>query len=995
MSRRRTVGFGKWWVVLLLAVGLALPGCGGGGGGGTTTVTGGDTGGDAGGDTGTTSEYEGAAKVVGTVSLSNLTEAEQEALAAPAAAGKVRAAARGVAVRSLADAPIDPAAGAAVMLYVIGDGGELVPTGIRGTIVPETDDDGNPTGQYRYEFDGVRGGVNYIVRYLKEAGDGQVFELKARQYVPEEADAPGAPPVEAETLDKLSTALAEMIVDAVVAATDGTGIDDETVEKIVDNVIAVVEEFVQSIAPQIFQKEMVVEADDDTLAALEDEDATELGDVGDNDDLAGESGRLLGDDEFEAALNLARGETRFALPPDATDDEKRAFVAAVFEELLDDGDVPGYMVAFLADRFVAGDTIPVGELRQAVAAGLVCRNTDTPEWDGLSGAIAFHNQLLSYIYAVKAYVEDPESAEAPVNPFSGEAVSLDEAHEFLADVPPIFLGLFPEGAGWEAVGEATELDVPQAIAFTILVLEMYLPEDLRSDVEAGTANGVVATACGVTDPAVWDDVDEAWDVFDFNSMVPGSIMAALGFYDGDPPAWQAYAAGPEVVRFRARSQTGWLPADPENPGTGNWSPVEMLTAEVCLSDLSELMAMMEGTGGTGVLATAQVFLSYPTVDGGPGEIELTSEMDIPGSDDGGEMDRCFVLDPWYEKYGDSGCEGDGTPCFPDPDRVVSDFASGAFQVTVQAEDGTELLNQTFPDVRVLTGMQDVRPAFVTPRGSPDVPYPDENDPEFEAKLAAHQAAWDAYFRSGGASHFPANQDTDGDGEADAARVTVTWNAPEPTPEQEAALAGLRLAYSLSVGKNEPCEDDTTGTCWTWEDVWNSWDEDRFIYGTSFTIPEDLPVDNGQLYNLNLEVVFLDDHGEMVGQGGAAHAEFWVDDPIDPEATVTISGTISGSDTGFVKTVGGADAPVWVSLFYETWDPSTAEMTRTPLATTEVEVNREDGSFDTEYQLVARVEDLLDVPPGAWVGLNLFVDEGPAEQGGTEGVWDTELQAPEG
>jgi hypothetical protein len=193
--------------------------------------------------------FGGAAMITGKISLSNLTAAESEALAEPTAARTAaRAASRGANVR-LYDGPVvDPTAGAAVMLYVIGEDGELESTGIRGSLVDNGD------GTYSYEFDGVKGGINYIVRYLKKTADGNVFELKAQQYVPEEADDPTVPEedrtVTGERIDKLSTALAEMIVEAVVTATEGTDIDEETVNKMIDSVYSVVEEFVQRIAPQ-------------------------------------------------------------------------------------------------------------------------------------------------------------------------------------------------------------------------------------------------------------------------------------------------------------------------------------------------------------------------------------------------------------------------------------------------------------------------------------------------------------------------------------------------------------------------------------------------------------------------------------------------------------------------------------------------------------------------------------------------------------------------
>ncbi|NOY43827.1 MAG: hypothetical protein GXP50_00020 [Deltaproteobacteria bacterium] len=507
-------------------------------------------------------------------------------------------------------------------------------------------------------------------------------------------------------------------------------------------------------------------------------------------------------------------------------------------------------------------------------------------------------------------------------------------------------------------------------------------------------------------------------------MAPGSIMELMGFFGDDPEnpgqkMWQRYDIGYDIHEMWLYPGRMWVDDTGPN-GEPMGYEIDILNAGTCVSNLAYMMEMMQSEGPIGPDPAAPgdtptmdvtVMLTYPKSDGTTGQIELLPE---PWGDAWGQ---CFRLDPWAEMDFQPQTDPD-TPPQPDPERIVSDFASGEYVVTVVDNATGQEYTKTF-ERKVITGMTDAYPYITTPLGMPP-PLPANASPE---EMEENNQLWQEYNQQG-ATRFAANVDTDEDGVDDAARITVKWEAPDvDLPE------GVKIGYHLSVGRSacatavdadgdgvsnyeemqlgsDPWNPDVTpqgeladsdgdgaadsveemaGTdpsdpsstppeefCpwWDWEPIYSTWERNKILFTRAFTIPYDFPkqdVTDLDAYQLDVSVVFIDaETGQELGQGGNAHAEFFVADPIDTNAEFAIEGEVNVPDDGYTYRVAllkeineyNPDA-----LFE--WDKW--KYTREVLAS--VSVTPGDG----QYSLTATIGDLLNREGDAWFNIVLFRD----------------------
>lgn len=789
--------------------------------------------------------------------------------------------------------------GAVVKLYVVGEDGSLVDTEIEGTL--STDEDDNVT----YSFEGVKDGVNYVVRYLKLLENDKVLEMKTNAYIPEGDTAPEGD----VTISAKATLVVEALINAILDATNGTGIEQSVVNRIIEAVKTTIVQLVDSGAIQI--PSMVVEASGDTIAEIA---AAET----QNDDVANASGILLSDDSVDVELSAVKTETlatRFDISTVSTSEDKRILINRVFDELLEDDDVPSFIINFFVDVYINNVSKTVDELIVAISHGLQPRQDVTTPTITKDDAINAFREMLTNVYALMA------------KKAAGETLSEDEKR-ILAETPPVIIGLFPltERAKWESLDSGTVLNVPQGIAFTIYIVDVYIKEkfeDLEATYSATEGSGGVGVSYEKEEP------------FDFNPMLPDSIMDILGFYD----VYMNYA-GIDIFGLWINPGKVWI----ENlTGTGG-DEVDMLMAGTCLTDVANMVAEFDGnpsTTGTD-LSSATVTLTYPRTDGTRGTIGLLSESDIFMKDggDSGMGESCFRLDPWGEAWAGKDPGTMTEPVQPDRSRIISNFTSGTYTVKVVLNGKT--YSKSFAK-KVITGMTDAYPTLITPLGFPR--WPGDNatqaeKEEFEALMAEFK----------GATRFSANVNIeDSDPANDAARITMTWKAPTVTLPD-----GVKMRYHMEVGKGG-CNADTG--C-TWTPYFSTWERDKILFTTSLTLPVDLPKqaqDDTMPYQLHLRVVFIDSiTGERLGEGGSAHTEFWVADPLDTTKTFTVTGTA----------VDGYS----VILFREVYDSTSLfpSYKRTKIASAAV--------VESTYTLEPTIGDFLSGGAGDWYNIIMYQDQ---------------------
>src|SRR3990172_270157 len=566
--------------LLIIAGVFIVTGCSGCGGGAS-----GLTGGDTGGDTGDTNPYSGGATISGKIDVDSLSSSDQ-ALLGKAVAGKTLSkisAKETRAYRQLYAASFTE--DAVAKLYVVAEDGSLEDTGISGEL--SADADGNPV----YTFNGVADGVNYVVRYLKLVSDGQVLELKANAYVPEGETAPEGGSI---NISPKTTVVVQALVDAILNATSGTGISQTIVNNIITAVKNAIVALVEAGVIQI--PSMVIEASGSDIMTIADGETT-------NNDLANASGLLLSDDSVDSELGAMKTETlaaRFSLADVTTDVDKEAFIIRVFDELMKDdsgdgGGIESFYLDFFTDIYIANTTRTVSQIMDAIAAGLMFRpDVQAPDISKIAAINAFKDKLV-HIYSLM----DKKTAGT---------LTEDEKKE-LAEVPPILLGLFPitERAIWSSLSASTSLNVPQGLAMTIYIVDVYIAEAF-SEMQASYS----ATESG--DGTMSSEKEMP---FDFNPMVPGSLMDSLGFY----AVYQNYA-GLDIFHLWVHPGKAWLESSP-----GNGHEVDMLSAGTCLSDVASMVEQFRPdlhVAGTD-LSNAVITLTYPKSGGTIGSIELVSE----------------------------------------------------------------------------------------------------------------------------------------------------------------------------------------------------------------------------------------------------------------------------------------------------------------------------------------------------------------------------------
>lgn len=826
--------------ILAIVGAVTLTGCSGGGGSGTPV-------GGGGGGSVDQDSYEGSAKVAGTIKLSSLTSSDSAQL--DSGAGKKMAGARTKAV--------DPST-EGVKLYVVGEGGELEDTGISCSL---TEDD---NGDRSYECDGIKDGINYVVRYVQMTATGDALELKASAYVPDGA----FQPEEEVEVTPQSSVITEALVAAVLSATSGAEISDDVVNDIIASVKTAIETLVESGTIQI--PSMVVDVEEG--AGFDDV----IGGKTENEKLDNAAGLVLTDDAVDTELGFIASETEAALFDMSTIDtpeEKEAFIRKVFSDLITDDkgesdSMPDVFFNFFTWLYVNNMTKPAGGLLDSLLGSIIydaaAVNTNLVTTANLLAAL---NGDLNDMYALLAI--DPASLTA-------------QQKADLADFPPIFRGLFPSSI--LPVTTTTQLNPPQAIAMVVYMEEVFMPDTVEPQ-------GDLSGSSDDSGQINYDDME----VYDWDD---GALFTYLGL-EQYITTHQSLFTGVDIFELYLHPGTVWVDNQEKDAlmcGTG------ILDLEAFLGDGDDELA-----GDSG----ATVTLTYPKASGGTGTAPMVF-ISRPGDDH-----SYWGIDPWGEAEMAAGGSG---PVDINPARVFSDFTSGIYTITVVYAGETTI--KSF-EKKVITGLTGKHVKITTPKGMPYWP----GDNATQAELDAFNTAWEVFYAGGGRTNFTANVKANGlapsfGEEATHAKITVSWKAPEVTlPE------GVQMVYDLDIGQSS-CDPNGGPCSWTpiwntWENNKRIFTTSATI---PYIFPIQTAQEaQGNPYHLNIGVNFVNKAtGEYLGRGGNAHTEFTVGEPVDLNAIFTLKGlnSITISDT----TV--APENLRVALVKESYNSTTSTSTRT-------------------------------------------------------------------
>lgn len=856
--------------MLIFAAFGILSGCsGGGGGGGTTTTT-------SSSDTTTddTQSYTGSAKVSGTIKLSYLSSSDKSQIDSDSSSSAKT-------IRPRTSKAVNTET-EAVKLYVVGADGELLDTGITCGF----DEDAN--GDRTYECDGVKDGVNYIVRYVQLNPDtDKALELTTNAYVPAGGTAQdGDGDVTPQT-----SVVVKALVDAILSATAGTDIDDDVVTTIIESVKTAIETLVTTGAIQV--PSMVVDVDDGTTLD------TLVGEDTENEKLDNTSGLILADESVDSELGVIAASTQatlFDLSTIDTAEEKTALIKKVFKELLaDDGgddDIPKIFLDFFIWHYVNNKTATVGGLLNALVSSIPYYSTLTQaQLDAVvNAAILSFNTEINNLYVLLG--KDPTTLTTAEK-------------EALADFPPIVRGLFPSTMA--DLTADTSIVTPQGIALVIFFESAYLPE----------ANS---------------DYDEDDEQFEWDEMELFSYLGMSTYIAANTDKFQGY----EIFGLYLHPGSIWFQDTNEE--------VEALMLGTDLMDLSAFLTQSDPSVTSGVTVT----LTYPKASGGTGSIDL---IYITESNDWGY----WGVDPWQEARMAQQTDNPTISSTTFGDRIISDFTSGDYVLTV-SEGGVVKATKTFQKT-VITGMLDTYVKLVSPVGMPIWPGNNASTEEWDA----YNQAMAIFNSSVGFTNFVANVDTDTDDVKDKAKITASWKAPDVTlPE------GVKLVYDLQLSRetsdpNAQTSSDPDAQTSSWEEIWNTWQNDKRVYTTSFTIPVLLAkTEANQHYNFYVTANFVNQAtGEYLGRGGTAYTQFTVGDPIDPDAFFKIKGALSIDDS----TITSSD--LRVALIKETSTTTGFEQSIIKIA---------DLATASNYSLTMQIGDILNnAGVNTWFNLILVED----------------------
>ena len=903
----------KGYVLVLLTAGLlAMSGCGSSSSDSTPAAsTGGDT---TGGDT--TVSYAGDATISGTIDTSRLSSADQTATRSRA--------------RSSRDGETE-----LVRLYVINADGTEQDANITCTI--------DTAGAY--ECPGVANGQDFITRYVKDLGGGEVLELKAPVKVP----ATGNPdPI---TVDPITTMIVGAIVEAVTKAVTGVTSDTELIETILASVVDAITTTMTTLveAGTIQIPSMVVEAD---FTEIQENNATE---AVVNTNLGDAVGIVNSSDEVENVVTAVKKEKASETFAQATPAEQ---VQAALRVLGWEEDVPGWVEAVFTGEFNNVEYTPRDTNGDATGATVAMTFKKFFELNNLIPKSASTNMAPMK----REVVLTPEEMLAEcLTTFTQEecdAMATNDGGDMTTDGGTTMDG--GDSGSTDGGGEYNVLNDIYTDATDISTLATTIATEINTIMNDGTLfDGMLAEVRRYHaiaaipfadrnasakefmlhfDPTIgilFDAAFTASATFESEISNMAQAMLMIGYLDSrdgvvadlvkekvkvalaDAVYFESqlghigeflFDDGKDTLIFAMFSNAVMQQYDEPSIGflevqqQGLWDPTTGTQSDaLAIRTGLDSLLWMDGIPAAD-LAVIEGNVTYPTTDGSMVTVALEAK-----SHDGHSY---FGIEPYEctDQYDPSTCGPSANP--------ITDFGSGEFTVAFDY-NGT-----IFTKTREMFFVKDSYKyiaTLISPKGQPrwnpewDNFYQNQNDfnqseqTRIQAEIDAFNVLQNEYWANGAPTIAP-NTDTDGDDVNDTlVDMLIKWEAPDlgdvVLPD------GVGIAYSVQVNLFEPKFDPNTGTdeCWTnWDScnkkIYNSWDEDKLITTTSITLPVDLEVtDEGttnnwerKQYDLSVNVVFIDKStGREVAHGGWNNAQFIVGESqaLTGTEVITVTGEV--------------------------------------------------------------------------------------------------------
>ena len=739
-----------------------------------------------------------------------------------------------------------------VKLYVLDENGDMKDTGISCTV--------DLTGTYT--CDGIKGSEEYIVRYMRDLGNGQVLELKSTATV-------GTTNPDPVTIDPITTMIVEAVVEAVTEAISGLTSDEDLVASIISSVktsiTTVMTTMVQNGTIQI--PSMIVETTDDFDTFVGNQE------VASNENIASASGAVLTDDTVNNAVLASKTEAKGDVFANMTEAE---IIEDIFNQMMsgNGGGAPQWMMNFLADHYNDGSTFTVGSLQDGLS-----NNTSGAGYDDQGGwnpdtylvdeferiGIAsgdIQGVVDAAITAIKNGIDNGTAlamAKEGILAYheikaKSPAERTDAEIQQLAEFPAIVGELFPV-TFVTSMDTSTEFqNVGQITAYTIFILDIYSNQVAKEAILAQLGGSY----------AYGDQLEQLHIV----ENEPFFLFEELGLNETTINDYAGVSVG---TYFEAKMDLNW--------DNSTNTEIQYLNLE---GNLENALWMMGGAYEAIKLDNAT--LTYPTATG-------TATYDLTVTDMGG-----------YVKYSTSSwnCNSDYSVCSYDSTKAITDNVTGDYTVSI-TYDGT-IVSKTFSGVFIISDASAYAPKLTSPKAYPQWPGSNANSTE----LAAFEAEQIAFWEDGITTFAPNNSDN-----TTLEEAVFKWEAAD--------LSGLDLPdnikarYQVSIslfnadadGDGNVTDSERDDCNENWEscntDIYNTWWSGRAIKGTSLTLPFELAQNVGESeYSIGVNLVFIDkDTGNQVANGGYSYANFKVgaSTALNGDEVVSFTGTVSVDGDG--------------------------------------------------------------------------------------------------
>jgi len=719
-----------------------------------------------------------------------------------------------------------------VELYVLNEQGEMEDTNISCPVDPAT---------HAYECSNIAGDQEYIVRYMKNLGDGRVYEMKTSVTVEDK-----------DVADQKVNKITSLIVDAISQAIEEglasvKSVDKDTIKTLMKTVKASV---VKSVSTLI--EKGIIKIPDDSAMIITLEDGKTFDDfkksVESNDQLEKASSVIVSDESVTKVLDSSKNEVKLQSYAEMT---KEQIIVEIFNQFGDDdGGVPQWIINFLADTY--DKQLNIADINSKLEFK-VRDNLADEKWiiqdlqrAGVSidtaGLITMANTLATQINtgieSGKLLADFKAQGEAYLQ------AKKDNNVDVLATFPPIIGFLFGNGLPTEKFDNSGQL-----LAFTMYADSVYIPDIIAKTLKEQYE--------------LDDNYIEMLKHFDIGELNYDFLLTQLGLSEATLASYDA----PEVESFHISMDRAWVPDGGEK---------EFMTFR---ADFSRAIWMMGGFEFDPAKLTSAE-LTYPTESGAKTKTLTVDQLktDSWGSGFG------ISYDPWPRDCDD----------FCEPDKKfmdITDNVSGDYTITIEY-DGAKF-TKTFSEF-VLQDAESMRPVLTSPLAMPEWPEI-LNNANWDNLTPEQQAAQDAFdkaqreyqVQTGGLGYTAFEADENGE----ANDLVISWD----DISVQTKIAALNLpenivpAYEVGVSLYEPdlnqdgtVDENERNTCnQNWDqcntEIFNTWWSNRPVKGTSLILPTTLKENSGEgRYQVHVDLMFIDRNtNEPIARGGHSFAEFKV------------------------------------------------------------------------------------------------------------------------